>query len=302
MKILLTGASGFVGSKVARKILKRFGHENIIALSSGKIDFLKCLDSRNYNFDSDYLKNNFPDLSTIFHIGAFIPKSGTEANNIEKSMSNIINTKKLIFACSKLENLKKFIFTSSIDVYGSAKKIINENTPAIPESLYGLSKLFCEKMIQVFCDANKIKCIILRLGHVYGEGEDEYKKVIPVMIKSAINHKVINIFGDGEALRTFIYINDAADAIVNAAELNCDGSEIINVVGNQATSINQIASMIVRLAGSDSRVNYIASEFSNINSVFDNSKQKNLLTQAFTPIETGLLNEIKYFRSHEYNL
>ena len=160
--------------------------------------------------------------------------------------------------------------------------------------MYGWSKLYCENLIQTFARQQGLEYVILRLGHVYGEGEEKYRKVMPVMIESAINGNDITIYGDGEELRTFIYIDDVAKAIVNSIRLTT--SKIINIVGNEAVSINALAKMILRIADADVKVNHIDSDTMNRYLTFDNSKLMNTLLDGVTQLEEGLCKEIDYMK------
>ena len=133
--ILVTGTSGFIGKKLLDVLLREYGKENILALTSKPIKECRYLLHNNYNFDEDFfLESGFDNIDTIIHAGAFTPKNGRESNNVDKSNSNITNTTRLINA--KLPNLKKFIFLSTLDVYAPTS-IISENSIIDPISLYG---------------------------------------------------------------------------------------------------------------------------------------------------------------------
>ena len=295
MKILITGASGFIGKKVLEKLNEKYGASNIWILSGSRNRSEaedNIIPSLDYRFGDSYFDGfNF---DVVIHIGAFTPKSGGDANNITASTSNIRNTETLINALGRSQCLKKIVFISTLDVYQEMDEVLTEHTPTIPQTMYGWSKLYCERMITTFCAMKGIQYEILRLGHVYGEGEEKYRKVMPVMVKSAIKNEDIQIYGDGEALRTFIYIDDVAEAIVNAVE-NAD-SDVINIVGNKAVTINELASLIVNLAESESNIIHISTDGPNRNLVFDNKELMNMLLTELTPLEEGLRNEIEYMK------
>ncbi|MBP5493839.1 MAG: NAD(P)-dependent oxidoreductase [Lachnospiraceae bacterium] len=295
MSILITGTSGFVGKRVIEQLRARYNDEDIITFSSSPINGIKNIYSNNYVFDSDYLVNSgCEDVETLVHIGAFTPKSGSEANDINKSSSNIENTGRLLEALAKTKSLKRIVYLSTLDVYESTDDIISENTPVGPQTMYGWSKLYCEEMVKTFAKENDILFCVLRLGHVYGEGEEKYRKVMPVMIKSALQKEGISIYGDGEALRSFIYIEDVAKAVVNSLKL--PSSDIINIVGNEAISINDLAKKIIELSGNDIKIEHISSNVANRNYIFDNSKLLNTLLDSLTPLETGLKREMEYLK------
>lgn len=290
MKILMTGASGFIGKKVLECLDRT---QDVTALSSQNIEGINCIQSLNYNFDDEYLSNNgCEQIEVLLHIGAFIPKSSQDADNPILTTENILNTQKLLSA--NLPNLKKIIYISSLDVYQHCEGILSENTPTIPSTMYGWSKLYCEQLIMKHCQTKGIDCVILRLGHVYGEGEEKYRKVMPIMVKNAISGENINIYGDGEAIRSFIYIDDVVQAIVNSLKL--EGFNVINIVGDETTTINELVGLIKSFSDHDISIFYTESNQPNVNYVFDSSKLRRYLLPELTPLKVGLKNEYEYMK------
>ena len=165
--------------------------------------------------------------------------------------------------------------------------------------MYGNSKLYCEKLIQSWGIQNKKNVQILRVGHVYGAGEEAYVKIIPVAIKNVLAKKNIEIWGTGEELRSFIYIKDVVKAIVNAITLK-DEVGVINIVGGHSISINEIVNKIIELSSSKTEVIKINSDKPGRNLVFDTTKMNKYLLQDETPMEIGLLEEFNYFKNLEF--
>jgi len=124
------------------------------------------------------------EFDLVFHIGAFTPKSGAEGNDHEKSTSNIYFTQSLLNALHN--QCKKIIFLSTLDVYSSKEEIITEESIISPISLYAHSKYYCEKLIEAWANLHSCAYQILRIGHIYGPGEESYKKIIPVTIKNVL--------------------------------------------------------------------------------------------------------------------
>lgn len=293
MKILITGASGFIGLRVLRRLEEKYGKENIIALSSVRIEEVNTISSKGYKFGENYLKENgCEDVNILLHIGAFIPKSTKDADNIQLTSNNINSTQKLLE--SKLPNLKKIIYISTLDVYEYCGGILSEESNTIPVTMYGWSKLYCEQMIIKYCLENNLDYEILRLGHVYGEGEERYKKVMPIMIRNAIQGKDLTIYGDGQAIRSFIYIDDVVNAIINSMDLQL--SEIINLVGDEPVTIGELAELIREFAEGKVDVVYIPSNVENVNYVFDNTKMKKYLQPELLPLKDGLKREYDYMK------
>ena len=132
MKLLLTGASGFIGSKVLEEIQNLYPDAELVLLSHSAnshydSDRITVLDSRGYEFDVDYLGDNGVDADVIVHMGAFIPKVGNETNSITGATSNIRCTAKLLQSAERFTRLRKIVFISTVDVYSETEESISEN-------------------------------------------------------------------------------------------------------------------------------------------------------------------------------
>ncbi len=292
--ILVTGVSGFIGKHLLKSLIEKYGASNILALTSKPISDCNYLIHENYTFEKNHFtKNNYESIETIVHAGAFTPKNGKDANNIKLSNSNIQNTEKLITA--DFPSLKKIIFLSTLDVYNN-ENVISEESLEKPTSLYGLSKLYCEKMIEKYGDEKKIKTQILRIGHVYGPGEENYQKIIPVSMKNILTNKKISIFGEGLELRAFIYINDVVTAIINCIELDRDIG-IVNIVSENSISIKKLVDKIIKLSDTSIEIELINSTFESRNFIFNNEKLKKYLLKNETDLDDGLRIEYNYMKN-----
>lgn len=295
MKILITGATGFIGNHVLQK-LKQTTHE-ITVLSSQSVDGFQVINAQEYHFAPNYLlENGCQEIDTILHIGAYTPKKKPEANDATRCTSNITNTETLLL--SALPSLRRFIFLSTLDVYGMSEGVLTESSPCSPLTLYGQSKYYCEKMIQAYFSNTSVIHPILRIGHVYGEGEEVYQKVMPTMIRQVISGENITIYGSGQARRTFIYVKDVADAILASLELA--DSSVINVVGSESISINQLAEQIRTSCSSNSVIQHLPSVIPEYDLLFDNTLLREKLLPNLTPFSEGLASEITYMKGLDH--
>jgi UDP-glucose 4-epimerase len=291
--ILITGTSGFIGKHLLQAAVEKHGKENIIALTSKPLKEYKYILHNNYQLDANcFDQDDFSGIDTVIHAGAYTPKSGKEANRINACNQNIVFTEKLLGA--RLPNLKKIIYLSTLDVYGE-DAVITESTVVSPLSLYGYSKHYCEKMIEFFCKEKNIQCCILRVGHVYGPGEEAYSKVIPNTIRKIIAGEPIEIFGTGEDKRAFIYIKDIIAAIINSIELTNDIG-VVNLVSKNSISIKELVGKIVSLSKADAEIIYRENPFPSRNLVFDSSKMEKYLLKKETGLDAGLTEEIEYMK------
>lgn len=291
--ILLTGATGFIGNQVLEGLIKKLGSEHVVVLTSKPTAKCKFVIHNDYRFAKEFFANaGLLNIKTIIHAGAFTPKSAQESNDIDQSNSNIWNTTTLLAAV--LPNLKKIIFLSTIDVYGFDDPI-TEKSPVNPVSLYGFSKLYCEKLISIWAEKKNVQCQILRIGHVYGPGEEKYQKLIPMVMKQILNNDPVKLIGAGTELRTFIYISDVVQSVLKSIELQSK-NDTINVVGEEPISIKNLIDEIIKISGKNAIIHSIASEHEPRNLIFDNTKLKNQLHTPTVSLVEGLINEWEYLK------
>lgn len=294
MKVLLTGANGFVGSAFLRYVKEYEPGLEITLLSSISRSGIPTIVYEKKNNQYCFAVNDTFDV--VLHLGSWTPKEKSESNNIVNSCSNITFTERLLNAISG--KARKFIYVSSLDVYsGEGQDPVNEQTMVKPVSLYGYSKLFCEQMVTSWGERNNVSTCILRLGHIYGEGEAAYKKMIPVFIKNALSGKPITIFSDGKELRSFLYINDCVEYIAQAVT-NPDLTGIYNIASGNAYSVRCIADMVSSIIGNNTSVEILGKSIPVRNVVFDIKKIQQDFHVVETDIIDGLKREVNYFESN----
>lgn len=288
--LLLTGTTGFIGQNLLKFIESNYKNDyEIVLLSSSINENYKTVLHKNYTFNKqDFEKNGILKIDLVLHIGAFTPKSVLEANDINKSNANIFNTKYLL---DNLPNLpEKFIFLSTLDVYGKIETIINESMVTNPLTMYGWSKLYCEKLLENWSRENNIILQILRIGHIYGKGEEAYKKVIPVTIQKLKNEESPDIFGTGEEKRSFLHVDDVSNLIMKSILLQ-KYEGVINLCSSNSYTIKNIVEMLLDISGKHIDINYIKTENRGIDFVFNTSKMNQLLGYEEVNIKEGLKNE-----------
>ncbi|MBE6506811.1 MAG: NAD(P)-dependent oxidoreductase [Methanocorpusculum parvum] len=302
MKILITGATGFIGQNFLRFISENqlVNTEDIILLSSKQIEPYTCIPHNNYTFTKEaFINAGISKIDVVLHMGAFTPKSGSEANDIIRTAENITNT---IHLLNNLPSIpKKIINISTLDVYGT-ESIITEETIPNPVSLYGFSKLYCEQVVQQHALQNGIECHTLRLGHIYGPGEEDYQKLIPVTVRKILRNEEPVIFTDGLELRSFIYITDCCRAIWKSFNLNEDVGPI-NIVSNTPASVKTIVETLISISGKCLDVQILNKNMPVRNLVFNADKMSRYLCPEEETLTSGLEKEYRYMCSlHEKGL
>ncbi|MFP4697577.1 MAG: NAD-dependent epimerase/dehydratase family protein [Eubacteriales bacterium] len=281
MKVIVTGGAGFIGSHIVDTLVNK-KYEVIIIdnLSNGRLEnvndkakFYK-MDIRD-NGINNVFENELPDV--LIHHAAQISVSNSIEDPKEDASVNIMGTLNLFEACRKY-NVKKIIYPSSAAVYGEPKHLpIDEEHPLDMESGYGVSKQVIENYLKVYKKLFKIDFVIYRYSNVYGPRQDSSGEggVISIFVENYLHNEPINVFGDGEQTRDFIYIRDVVEANVMAIENNYIGT--FNLCTGQGTSINDLIYNLNKTYNKKIKVNYKKKRNGDINqSVMSNSKLFNV--------------------------
>lgn len=270
-KVLVTGGAGFIGSHIVEKLLENNYNVIIIDnLSSGSIENIPNSDTLKFyqlNIEKDDLELVFqkeaPDY--VIHLAAQTSVNFSISHPYYDANMNVMASIKLLELCKKY-NIRKFITASSAAIYGNPKYLpIDENHPTEPMSQYGLSKLTMEKYIKL----SGIPYIIFRFSNAYGPRQKSSKEsgVVAIFNNAMKNNEPINIYGDGEQIRDFIYVEDIANICIKAINSNVE-NEIINFSTNKGVSLNQLFKVMKSLYNYTLNANYLPERIGDIKTVF----------------------------------
>ncbi len=259
MKFLVTGGAGFIGKHLVAKLL-RDQHEITIfdnfSLSS-KNNITHLLENgvslvTGDILDYDLLLKSMSNHDFVIHLAA--QTSVSRSITDPKTTADIIvdGTVNVLKSCVKT-NVKNLIFSSSAAVYGnSLDTLISENSQLSPLSSYGASKLVAEYNLQAFSKFFGLNCISLRLFNVYGDGQSTDAGVIKKFLKNISDETPLEIFGDGTQTRDFVHISDVIQAFSCAIRnIETKHGEVYNIGSGSATSINDLASLLISSKGKD---------------------------------------------------
>ena len=290
---LVTGGAGFIGSHIVEKLLEN-NYDVIIIdnLSSGSIENIPNsapLKFYQLNIEKDDLELVFQKEAPnyVIHLAAQTSVNFSISHPYYDANMNVMASIKLLELCKKY-NIRKFITASSAAIYGNPKYLpIDENHPTEPMSQYGLSKLTMEKYIKL----SGIPYIIFRFSNAYGPRQKSSKEsgVVAIFNNAMKNNEPINIYGDGEQIRDFIYVEDIANICIKAINSNVE-NEIINFSTNKGVSLNQLFKVMKSLYNYTLNANYLPERIGDIkNSILSNDKAYNLLKFTnYTKLEKGL--------------
>ncbi|WP_434284221.1 GDP-mannose 4,6-dehydratase [Clostridium botulinum] len=304
MKVLVSGGAGFIGSNLVDKLIN-LGHNVCI------IDNLSTGNINNVNKKAQLYINDIldPNVSKIFekekfdivyHLAAQIDVQKSITNPIFDSNVNVCGTINIINNCVNY-NVKKIVYSSSAAVYGPPEYLpIDEKHGIMPISYYGLSKYTAEEYIRLFSDLNNLDFTILRYANVYGIRQDPKGEggVISTFMNSLFKKQPLYIFGDGSALRDYIFVEDIVDA--NIAALSSGSKERFNIGTGVYTSVKKLAENMIDIVGLKYNIEYAPARKGDItNSYFNISKAKNKLNwiPKFS-LKDGLKKTIEYYKNN----
>lgn len=255
--VIVIGGAGFIGSHLVDKLLGK-GVEKVIIydnFSTGQeqnIEHLK--DNRKVKIirgdilDYHSLRRAIDNTEVIFHEAAQLEIFKAVEDPLKDLETNVIGTLNVLKAALDVK-VAKFVFASSAGCYGQAKySPQDENHPLRAQWPYGVSKLAAEKYCIQYYELYGLKTTALRYSIVYGPRE-WYRRVMTVFMKRVLEGKAPVIFGNGKQTRDFVHVEDVARATILAAENEMANGEEINIGSGIATSINELADMILGLAG-----------------------------------------------------
>lgn len=260
-RVFIIGSTGFIGSQVCRTL------EDSIPLSRKDLDLLEA--------------KSFPYLlkesDTIIY-AAGIPRSKT--NNEDAKLKNISMVKNLLKMIGEV-NLKRFIFLSSVEVYGNSSELpITEETKENPLNLYAEGKLEIEELLK----EQLSNLLILRLPGIFGNKSSG--GLISLIIDRILNKKELTLFNEGKTLRDFVYVGDLADYIKKMVSMKGE-YKLINFVKGHSLSLLELYQKIEEVYGKgELRFEPNSDEF---DLVFDNDLLKNYHgNEIFTEFNSAL--------------
>jgi len=253
MSVVITGAAGYIGSLLAKKLTDK-GIDVICVdnLTRGDYSYLSKYKSRRlrllvedirYKDRLEHVFKEFSNLEAIIHLAAIPGLDRCRKDPENAILTNVYGTYNVLELARKYD-VKKVVFTSSAAVYGTPTKTpITEDHPLNPLNLYGVTKLAAENLLISYHKNYGLKTVILRFGNVYGVGLYTYwETVIPKFVKQALCDEPLTIYGSGQQARDFIHIYDIIQAIELALEADKKASgEIFNVASGKPISINHVA-------------------------------------------------------------
>lgn len=247
--ILVTGGSGMIGNEVVKQLLRQGHRVHVLDLWPVRIDGIKYF--KGSILDKNDILQAMDGCGYVVHFAAILGVANSARNPLECLDVNILGTRNVLECCVE-KKIKKFIFSSSSEVYGDPIKIpIKEEEVFQPKSEYGASKVVGEEYIKAFSKKFDLNYTILRFFGVYGPAQVN-NFVVPLFIHQALNNQPLQVYGDGMQIRAFTYVEDVAAATIKALFNEKADRQVFNI-GNHSTEITmmELAKLVLAVAGKD---------------------------------------------------
>jgi len=261
---LVTGGAGFMGSHLARELLRR-GHDVVV------LDDLSGGFEENVDRAATFVRGSIVDptvvdelfdkheFTYVFHLAAYAAEGLSHFIRRYNYTNNLLGSVNLINAAIR-HDVERFVFTSSIAVYGHGEVPLREAQPPTPADPYGVAKLAVEQDLRAAQDMFGLDYVIFRPHNVYGEGQnlgDRYRNVVGIFMNLAMQGLPFTIFGDGEQTRAFSYVADVIPMIARSVDLDAAKNQVFNIGGDEVFTVNTLAKTVIEVTGADVGVRHL---------------------------------------------
>ncbi len=250
-KVLVTGGAGFIGSHLIDDLLE-LGYSVV------------CLDDLSGGYrsnvapaaefvlgsvvDADLVNQLFQQhrFTHVYHLAAYAAEGLSHFIRRYNYTTNLVASVNLINA-AVLHQVKCFVFTSSIAVYGANQLPMTEDLSPSPEDPYGISKLAVELDLRAALHMFGLNYIVFRPHNVYGERQniaDRYRNVVGIFMNQILKGEPMTAFGDGEQTRAFSYVKDVTPVIARAVQVPEAYNQVFNIGADTPYTVNYLAGCV----------------------------------------------------------
>ncbi len=303
INVLITGAAGNIGSALTAALLKRnyyyvIGVDNLttgarykLPANNESFSFIKADVNRYTEISSIFYANRF---DYVFHFAAVVGVQRTLANPL--LVLDDIEGIKNILSLSKNCGVKRVFYSSSSEVYGEPVSIPQheETTPLNSRLPYAIVKNLGEAYFRSFFLEHELSYTIFRFFNTYGPNQSE-DFVVPRFLNAAQHNDPITIYGDGCQTRTFCYIDDNVDTMINCLEKSLFVNDVMNVGSDIEHKIIDLAELVIHHTNSMSIIKHLPplKEGDMTRRKPDITKMKQVLNRPLIPLEEGILRLIE---------
>ena len=265
---LVTGGAGFMGGHVVNELLSNSDH-TVVVLDDISGGFIENVNPNAIFVEGSILDTTLIDqlckqykFNYIYHLAAYAAEGLSHFIKRFNYQNNLIGSVNLINAAICYD-IERFVFTSSIAVYGENQLPMHEGLIPMPEDSYGIAKYAVEQELIASKRLFDLDYTIFRPHNVYGELQnisDKYRNVIGIFMNKIMQDEPLIIFGDGEQTRAFTHIADVAPHITRCVDIQEASCEVFNVGSDKHVSVNELADLVMTAMQKDVPVIHLRRE------------------------------------------
>lgn len=297
-KILVTGGAGFIGSHLVEALLEQEHKITILDNFVGGKKNTHEFKSRVEIIEGDVCNREACKKATkgkeiIYHLAAHAAEGQSPFIPVFNANTNLIGSITLLSEAIN-NQVKDFVFTSSIASYGKPQKLpIDETHPLNPEDPYGITKAAFEQYLKIYHEMGKINPFIVRFFNVYGPRQrmdDPYRGVVPIFINKCLKNQNPIIFGDGLQQRAFTYVSDIVQPLANITTFSKLINNPVNIGHTQPCTVKELAEKIVAKVNPKLSVEFVDKRHTDVHVTYcDVTKARNILKhKARVDLDEGL--------------
>ena len=290
MKILIMGSEGFVGQNLVHGLSKNHDIFRSDQIDSNEKNYFKC-DITNFNSVEKIVK----DVDAVIHLTAHSLVSSLDGS-ITNAQVNILGLLNLLEACRK-NSIPKVIFTSASSLIGEPSSFqVNEKHDPKPKTAYGITKLTSEHYLRLYNELYNLDYTVFRFFNIYGPFQKN--GLIPSIYKKIQNNEPITIFGKGDQIRDYVYIEDILSFFEKSAVSKVGNGTILNMGTGIGTTILDIVKTMSQILKIEPKIEFQDARPGEIGNFVSDTT---LLKETFdlipnTSVEAGLRKSISWLK------
>jgi len=308
-RVLVTGGTGFIGSNLVEILTTKGAQVRVVSKNKQSLDWkiepeIYVGDLKNI----DFCKKSLKDIDFVFHLAAegftSIANQSLAAKNFTP---NIIINSNIMSSC-KEAGVSHFLFCSSLNVYETGLDVLSDEKPWTghpydAQKHFAWTKRVGELQTQAFHELGDFKASIVRVGAAYGQHDNfdpKFARVIPsLIIKAFSDSDKIEVWGSGDAQRSFVFAKDIAEAMCLCMAKH-SMADAINVGSQESTSINDLVHMIKELTNTKKKIIFDKTKPEGIPKItITTQKAKEKIGwEATTSLREGLKETISWYCDH----
>ena len=299
-RVLVTGGCGFIGANLIRYLRRKRDWpltvlDDLRAGSASFVDSLAELEMGDAG-DPEALHEALEGADAVVHLASQTGVVPSVEDPVKDFQGNALTTFRVLEGCRR-RGVQRVVFASSGAALGDAPPPLHEGLVPRPLSPYGAGKLVGEAYCQAYAGSFGMHTVALRFSNVYGPFSAHKRNAIPNFIKRCLANEPLDIYGDGQQTRDFIYVDDLCDGILRALEADAAG-EVFQLATGVETSIAKLAQLAKQVTGSRSEIHFHPGRAGEVyKSRVDISKvRRELGFKPEVPLEEGLAATAAWYR------